>query len=148
MNSLILFLRCVHVEVVVKVILDSHLVEMLPHLLTPMVHDTFTKTWQRAALGKLGNELVTVLPLVQRFYLLYLTGSAVFANVKESRCVANLAEERNFVFLLQLEKWHLREVAILLHLVSEGPHHYSSCLTTPTMSAKHFHDAVLKRSVF
>jgi hypothetical protein len=63
---------------------------MFSHLLTPMIYDTLTKTWQGAAFGQLGYELVTVLPLFQRFYFLDLTGSAVFANVKEGRCVANL----------------------------------------------------------
>ena len=96
-----------HVEVVVKTILKSNLIEVLTHLFTPIVTDTFCKSWQLTALGKLRHEFFTVLPLLERLNLLDLACLSVLANVEESRSIAYLSEERYLVLLLQLEEWHL-----------------------------------------
>ena len=96
-----------HVEIVVKAILQGHLVEVFAHLLTPLVHHPLTKTWQLTALGQLRHKLVTVLPLLKSLDLLNLTCSFVLTNVEEGRGVANLAKEGHLILLLELEERHL-----------------------------------------
>ena len=81
--------------------MKDHLVEVLGHLLTPLVDDALLESWQSTAVGKLGHELVAVLPLVEGAQLSDLA-LLVLAQVEKGWRVADLPQPGHLVLLFDL----------------------------------------------
>ena len=87
-SLLLLFL---HIEVVIETILKRDFVEVLAHLLAPLITNTISKPWEPAARRQLRHKLFAVLPFFQSLDLFDLPCFTVFAYVEKGWSVADYA---------------------------------------------------------